>query len=89
MFRIALASVAVVTIVSVPVVIPMMIVSQAPALAFPVTFIEAAAIVMGYHPYCARVRWAGPVPVVRLPMMADRIPIAFHPKGSLVQARAA
>jgi hypothetical protein len=74
-----LASVVVVTIVSVPVVIPMMIVSQAPALAFPVTVVEAAAVMVGYHPQSARVRWAGPVSVVPLPMVADRIPIAFHP----------
>jgi len=71
--------VAVVTIVTVPVAIPMVIVRHSPAPAFPVTFVEALTIVMGHHPRCTRIRLAGPVTVMPLVMMADWIPIPFHP----------
>jgi hypothetical protein len=69
----------VVVIVTIPVAIPTMIVGKPPSLAFPITFVEPSAIVVGDHPNCARIWWAGPVTVMPLPMMADRIPIAFHP----------
>ena len=71
--------VAVVTIVTVPVAIPMVIVRHPPAPAFPVTFVEALTIVVGYHPRGTRIRWAGPVTVVPLVMMANRVPIPLHP----------
>ena len=70
---------AVVTIVTVPVAIPMVIVRHPPAPAFPVTFVEALTIVVGHHPRGTRIRWAGPVTVMPLVMMADWIPIAFQP----------
>jgi hypothetical protein len=72
-------AVAVVTIVTVPVAIPMVIVRHPPAPAFPVTFVEALIIVVGHHPRCTRIRWPGPITVMPLVMMADWIPIPFHP----------
>src|SRR5215468_1250621 len=71
--------VAIVAIISIPAAIPMMIVAQPPAIAFPITFVIAPAIVARHYPHGIGVRRPRPVPVVPLPMMAHRIPITFQP----------
>jgi hypothetical protein len=57
----------------------MMIVGQPPVITFPVTLVEASAIMVGHYPHRTRVWRPRPVAIVPLPAMANWIPIAFHP----------
>lgn len=77
--RLSAVVIVVAVIVSISVSIPMVIVDQPPAIAFPITLVEAPAIVMGHHPHGTGIWWSGPISVVPLPMMTHRIPIALHP----------
>jgi hypothetical protein len=72
--------VVVVAIVPAPAIaVPVVIVLEAPAVAFPVPLEESTAIMMRHDPARSRIWRPGPISVVPLVVMADRIPVALDP----------
>ena len=71
--------VAIVVAVVVAVAVPAMVVRDLAPIAIPVAFIEAFSIMTRLNPARASVRWTGPVSVVPLIVVADRIPVARYP----------
>lgn len=76
---IAVMVVAVAPVVAVSIPVPMMIVLKPTAAAFPIAFEEPLAVMMGRHPYGARIRRAGPISVMPPVVVANRIPVALNP----------
>jgi hypothetical protein len=66
--------------------VPSMVVGDLAAIAIPIAFKEAFSIMMRLHPPCAAVRWAGPVSVVPLIMVAHRVPVARYPRIAVAGA---
>jgi hypothetical protein len=71
--------VAIIVSVVVTTAVPAMVVAELAAIAIPVAFIEALAIVTRRHPVYARVSWTGPVSLVPLIVVAHRVPVARYP----------
>ena len=80
MIVIAIMTPIMLAIIAVAVAIPVMIVLAPAVISVPVAAVESLTIVPGAYPVCARIWSPGPIAVMPLVMVPNRVPVTVDPE---------